>query len=216
MLSSRYIWPAFGLFLLTLIPTALNFYQGLPVAEAGFAVTVPVELAGMRSEASDAKKERISEVFRTGDWIERTYAGQDGSELTLFLARGFDGKVFFHYPEYGVLKKNWSTRVHKLKPVRHGARSIMIHELTLSVEQTATRALYVLLYGKESLGNPYLHTLRFIPRMLLGEREPYFLLFVHDGGGKGNSVSQHAMESLLLAAVDHVLSHSTSGKEGGQ
>ena len=214
MLSSRYLWPALVLFLLALVPTALNFYRGLPVAEPGFASSLPVELARVKSEATTRNKAHISEVFRTGDWIERTYSSPDGSNLTFFLARSFDGKVFFHYPEYGLLRKNWSTRVHNVKSVRHGAQSIAIHELTLSGEQSATQALYVLLYGQESLGNPYLDTLRFIPRMLLGERESYFLLFVHDGGRRGASTSRQAMESLLLDAVDHALNYPASAKEG--
>jgi len=216
MISSRYLWAALVLFLLALIPTALNFYQGLPVAEPGFTSALPVELAQMRSEATTRDKDRIREIFRTDDWLERTYASPSGSGLTLFLARGFDGKIFFHYPEYGLLRRNWSTRVHKVESMRDGAQSIMVHELTLSGQQSATRVLYVLLYGKESLGNPYLDTVRFIPRMLLGERESYFLLFVHDGGIRETSASQGAMESLLLAAVDHILSHYASRKEGGQ
>ena len=143
-------------------------------------------------------------VFRTEDWVERVYTNGSRRKITLFLARGFDGRPFFHFPERGLLKRNWSERTHQLKLLETGEAPIKVHTLHLSGVKANTRARYILLYGKETVGNPYLFLLGRIPWMVVGEREPFVLLFASCSQSGGPHEIEQAMESLLVAALEYI------------
>jgi hypothetical protein len=211
MFSYRYGWTAFVLFLVVLFPTIWSFYRGLPTLTDRVTARLPEELAGMSGTSTNRKGKRMETLFRTEDWIERVYTGNLGQRVTLFVARGFDGRPLFHFPERGLLRRNWFERTHEIRLLRKGHTTVKAHTLRLAGEKVSTRALYILLYDEETIGNPYLFLLGRIPRMLVGEREPFTFLFAHCSEGEGPKEAEQAIESLLMAAMDYLLKQNLGG-----
>lgn len=203
--SSRYAGHAFVLCLLALIPTLFNFYRGVPALTSEIATGLPEELAGLIGTPTDRNRSSIQGAFRTGDWVERVYKDKTGTKVTLFLGRGYDWRPFFHYPEKGLLERNWSQRTHTVKKIKNKNTEIRVHELHLTGEGVDTRASYILLGAHQSIGNPFLFMLRKLPGMLTGSRKPYALIFVHNAGERNDEQSGQVMKSLLIAATDHLL-----------
>jgi hypothetical protein len=204
MTSTRYFLPALLLLLLALVPTVFNFYRGLPVTTTGFAESLPLELGEMAGADTGRRPADVNRIFQTEDWVERVYTDGNSRQIILFLARGYDARPFFHYPEGGVLWWRWSTREHKTKWMDGPSGPVQTNELFLRSPNLTTRALYVFMIGGKPAENPYLSILKQVPRMLMGKREPYHLIFVHESGNPAGKGSDQAMESLLTAALDYV------------
>ncbi len=206
MVSQRYAWPVIALFLMALIPTASNFYRGLPVLTDRVAGSVPLKLAGMKGLPTNRSGRTIQSTFRTDDWVERVYSGNPELKVTLFVARSYDGRPLFHFPERGLLRRNWTRRTHELSLLKSSRAAMKVHVLELAGVRTYTKVYYLLFYGKEAVGNPYLFLLGRIPHMLVGERKPFTFFFAHCTERGDPEGAEKAIESLLIACADHFLS----------
>jgi hypothetical protein len=150
-------------------------------------------------------------MFHTTDWVERLYYDDNpGFKVALFVARSYDGKSLFHFPERGLVRSSWTARTYEIRSLGKSHPPIKIHVLDLTGVKANTKALYILLYGKETVGNPYLFLLGRIPRMLAGERKPFTLLFAHSVVGETAEEAESAMMDLLLAAAEHITAQNSN------
>lgn len=202
MLSPRYALPVLAVFALALLPTVWNFYRCLPVSKDHVTITLHKSLAGWDGQRTDRKARTIVRIFRTTDWVERMYTDKSGRKVTLFAARSYDGRPFIHMPERGILRTDWIKRTHKLRILKKGLDLVKVHSVRLSGKKGNVWVSYILLCGQETIGNPYLFLLRRFPRLLLGEREPFTLIFVYCREEENPENAEQAIESLFFPAVD--------------
>jgi hypothetical protein len=62
------------------------------------------------------------------------------------------------------------------------------------------------------MGNPYLFLLGRIPHMFVGERESFTLIFAHCREGGRPEETTRAMDSLLMAAAEHMINRDAGGR----
>jgi hypothetical protein len=202
MVSPRYALPVLAVFALALLPTVWNFYRCLPVSKDHVTITLHKSLARWDGQCTNRKARTIERIFRTTDWVERVYTDKSGRKVTLFAARSYDGRPFIHMPERGILKTNWSKRTYKLKILKKGLDLVKVHTVRLARKNGNVRVFYILLYGQETVGNPYLFLLGRISLLLLGEREPFTLIFVYCREEGNPENAEQAIESLLFRVLE--------------
>ncbi|MCP4118028.1 MAG: hypothetical protein GY737_22035 [Desulfobacteraceae bacterium] len=203
MNSYKYTWVVLSLLLLALIPTVSGFYKGVPVLTERMVESLPKELAGMKGIATARKGKVIQNGFRTGDWMERIYTDNSGRTVTLFAVRGYDGRPLFHFPERGLLQRNWSERTYVIKTLSDGNVRVKAHVLHLTGTVENKKVFYLLFYGKETVGNPYTFLLSRIPMMLMGDSKPFTFLFAYCTEREKPGDMDPVIKSLLFAAFDY-------------
>ncbi len=197
MISDKYAWHVCFLLSIVLYPTVSNFYMGLPSVKNKISTEIPVVLDGAMGTQTNRNRSSIDSVFSTDDWVEMEYLLDSGETITLFAARGYDGRPFLHFPERGLFKQTWSDRTHTIQRMGGGKQSAMAHYLTLTGAVETKKAIYCLLHGNKTIANPYLYLLGRIPFILFGDRPEFTLLFVSSNDERSDPGMEKVLESLL-------------------
>jgi len=196
MMSPRFAWPAAALLLAALVPTVANVYRSPPPEDpAQLGRELRAELAGYGPPGEGTRDAEWSETyFGTRESVSRTYG-----DLDLFAARTRDAKKLFHFPE---LALSYGRAVTSMRTVRLTAPHEPSAQLLQFVTSRATHvAVYALYCGKDPVTDPYGHLLSELPSLLMGNHEPWTLVYVQ-GSAQADDVAEltRRLEGLLAAA----------------
>lgn len=183
---------------LALTPTVMHSYLGLR-AEDGYTAAVPTTLAGLTSRPTDRQAAWVLRTLDSSDWSERHYRKPGGGDITLFIARSYDGKRLYHHPELAVAYGN---DLRGAGIVRLPNRDAMpIHVLRGPTELGKGLAVYALLYERAFIDNPYVFELRRAGALLFSPRQPVTLLFAHDREAPADAAVEEALATRVLVAA---------------
>jgi hypothetical protein len=193
------------LLVFALIPTINGFYSGLPEITSLKSNQMPTKVDELKGNSTRRSQQNVNSNFKSNDWTERYYTDPSGTRVKLFIARGYDSKPFFHYPENALLNRNWSERYHNIVTWFENKR---VHELVLSGVTENQKAYYVLLYGNKIIGKPYLFFLKQIPNLILSKRQPFTLILVSYSESEDTPDILEDAKKLMLTALKHMRAES--------
>jgi hypothetical protein len=184
---------------LALTPTVMHSYLGLRADDGRTAAAVPTSLSGLTSRPSDRQAAWVLRTLDSSDWSERHYRKPNGGDITLFIARSYDGKRLYHHPELAIayghdLRDGGIVQVQT--PV-----AMTIHTLRGPTELGTGLAVYALLYGREFIDNPYVFELRRAGTLLFRPRQPLTLFFAHDREAPADTAVEEALVTRVLTAA---------------
>jgi hypothetical protein len=164
-------------------------------------------IAGYRATDTQRNPEWAKDVYDSEDWIERTYRGEGGSEMLLFVARSYNLKRLYHHPELGVLHgEDLSRAVTADMP---GSTGIPVHVLRANTGSGV--AVYALLYDDQFVAKPIALQLTTSIQQLVSARKPMTLFLAHDPKAPpGAAVDQLAVMRILTGAIESFLSQPTN------
>ena len=191
MISTRFATPVIALLGITLVPVVIHTYVGMTATDGKSATDVSVSLDGRNGVDTNRRPGWVREQYDATDFIERKY----GSDVTLFVARGYDVKKLYHHPELGVGRgRGYEPAGVKRVPAKSG--SIPVHLLTSS----GGLAGYVLLYDGQFIERPYRFHISQALSLLVKPRQQMTLFFAQ--GGAAASPGDSPMMRVLVAGID--------------
>ena len=199
MISPRYAVPVAVLLGLALVPTVIHSYRGATRDDGLRAGAIADTLDGSASTPTERRSAWVQKNFDTGDWIERTYV-VDGTAVTLFVARGYDAKRFYHHPELAVLRGTQAVAAGVTRTRAHP--DIPIHVLETEQKDRRGIAVYALRYDDRYIDNPLLFQLRTSLELLVSGRKPLTLFMASALAGSRDTLDEAPAVRLLLAAID--------------
>jgi hypothetical protein len=196
MISSRSLAATAALLALALVPTVVHTYVGITATDGRTSGAVAHHLDGVEGVDTKRSVGWVTQYFGTEDFVERRY----GTDVTLFVARGYDAKRMYHHPELALAYGRSYDSVN-IAHVSSSAKSVPVYMLT----GQGGLACYALLYNDEFVEKPLQFQARQAFSMLFSPRRQMTLFFAR------GSTSSDAIESpavrILLAAVESFLAH---------
>jgi hypothetical protein len=196
MISTRFL-PALCVIVgLTLIPTLIHSYSDSTVHDGRSTAIIPETLAGYIGRPSDRNATWGQRRFRSDDWTERIYRNAS-DEVKLSVIRSYDAKALYHHPELAVsYGPSYTTTEVRRFPVRPDVPVHVLHT------DSATLAMYALLYDERFVDDPIRFQLRTAGELLVSGRKPMTLFFLTD---ERASADVEALPSigLFFEAINH-------------
>jgi hypothetical protein len=199
MISTRYGIPVAVLLALALVPTVIHSYRGATVTDGLTTASVAVVLDGMRSSPTPRRAGWVKNHLASEDWFERVYR-VGNQDVTLFVARSYDGKRLYHHPELALLR---GVETSPAGVARSTARpDVPLHVLTTAKGAGKGIGVYALLYDGRFIENPITFQLRTSAELLFSGRKPLTLFMASDLTGRTDRIDDAAATRVLLAAIE--------------
>ena len=174
MISTRFLPALCVLVGLTLVPTLIHSYSDSTVHDGRSTTVIPETLAGYIGRASERNPTWGQRRFRSDDWTERIYRNAN-DEVKLSVIRSYDAKALYHHPELAVsYGPSYTTTEVRRFPVRPDVPVHVLHT------DSATLAMYALLYDDRFVDDPIRFQLRTAGELLFSGRKPMTLFFLTD------------------------------------
>ena len=198
MTNDRLATVAAVLIALALTPTVMHSYLGLRTDD-GYTAAVPTTLAGLTSRPSDRQAAWVLRTLDSSHCSERHYRKPAGGDITLFIARSYDGKRLYHHPELAIayghdLRDGGTVRLQT-------PADMTVRVLRGPTELGTGLAVYALLYEREFIDNPYVFELRRAGALLFSPRQPLTLFFAHDREAPSDAAVEEALATRVLVAA---------------
>ena len=194
MISSRSLAATAALLALALIPTVVHTYVGITATDGRTSGAVAHQLKGVEGVDTQRSAGWVTQYFGTEDFIERRY----GTDVTLFVARGYDPKRLYHHPELALAYGRSYDSVN-IVHVSSPAKSVPVHVLT----GPGGLACYALLYDDEFVEKPLQFQAKQAISMLFSPRRQMTLFFARESASADPNESPAVR--ILLAAVESFL-----------
>jgi hypothetical protein len=180
------------------VPTVVNSYVGRKVVEAPPVVEqLPTSLEGYSSTPTGRRPNAVRREFDTDDWVERSYSRSGDDSVQLMVARSYDMKRLYHHPELALSERDYPEE--RLVEAGGAAGPVVLHVLEGDPDGLV---VYALLYGRETVGNPYVFQLKVVPEAMLTGRRPLTLVFAEQTGpSRGRAVEETPAFALVRAAL---------------
>jgi hypothetical protein len=203
MISLRYITQTCVLVSFALVPTVLHTYVGFTAPDGRTTAQVASALEGTGGTDTGRDTAWVQHYFHTEDFFERRYVR---TGVTLFVARGFDAKAFYHHPELGLAYGRPFTSTEVVQ-VAGRSGSVVLHVLRGSDDL----ACYALLYGDQFVASPWRFEARRAIAMLVSPQREMSLFFAH--GPAASDANDSPVTRIVLTAVDNFRAPATSHSE---
>jgi hypothetical protein len=182
--SSRYVPHLLVLLLLAAIPSYLHHTNRLDADDCERPdQLLASDLAPPGRAAADARRLRgFDSSFGTGNWAVGSLASEMG-EIETVVARAFDPKVVYHWPEGRILPGVRAQARGREEVDGRGGTVLPVHRIFFQdaapPDARAILAGYLLVYESRPVSNPYLAQILSAPLQLVRGRRPMWLFFVH-------------------------------------
>jgi hypothetical protein len=194
MTSARYALPVALVLFLALIPTVIHNYLGLKSDDGLSVKNIKSELGNFNSEPTNRQPSWGEETFGSEDWIERTYTGEQGKSLRLFVGRSYDHKRLYHHPE---LALSYAKDLRSEGQIRlPGQPEIPVNLLRNNMRPNM--AAFALLYDGIFIDNPISHQIRDSLKQLFSARKPMTLFYIVDDNAPKTTEFIQSPAALLL------------------
>jgi hypothetical protein len=203
--SARYIPHIAALALVAAVPTVLHSLGRFDVQDCAAPEAI---LAPPGPEVSPSDRKRFDRNWGAGNWTAGSLPGgedgEGGQRLEYVIARSFDPKAVYHWPESRVV---WDVR-----PEQRGVERIEADGVRLPVHRAYYEAVdgsrretlvvaYLLVYHARPVGNPYLAQILSGPQQVVSGRRPMWLYLVHGRMGERERPAAEERAHAWLASA---------------
>jgi hypothetical protein len=181
--STRYVPHIVALIVLAAVPTLLHATGRFDVDDCGAsALLLAPPPAAEQALLTTQERRRFDQFWGAGNWVSGSLPHNGaGGRLSYVIARAFDPKTVYHWPEARVLPGT--------RPVGHGSEDASFDGVQLPVHRafydpdvaSASRPVvaYLLVYGGRPVRNPYLAQVLSGPLQVVRGRHPMWLYIVY-------------------------------------
>ena len=195
MISARYAWPTTLVLLVAFVPTVIHVYpEPEPLPSGAIDRVLPENLGGFRYVTKGERSAAwVKEAFAADDFVSRSYSSPSGivDGLRIFVARSYDAKKLFHFPEIALSRGRSSTLV-RLIEIETDAGILPARLIEFQAGGDVHRAAYALLYGDRPMLHPIPFLFDLVPELFVGRREPTTLIYVQGSTDPGNEAALEA------------------------
>jgi hypothetical protein len=191
MMSTRYLPVVAVLLAVALVPTVVHTYAGVTASDGKSSGLVAMRLDGVDGIATNRSPGWVADNFGTTDFIERRY----GTDVTLFVARGYDPKRLYHHPELGLA---WGHSFDSASVLKVQSASVDIPLHTLSGDSDF--AAYALLYDDKFIENPMSFQIENAVQALFRPQRPMTLFFAR--GRATSDPLRSPVVRILVSAIE--------------
>ena len=177
--STRYVPHIVALVVIAAIPTLLHSLGRFDVDDCAAPEQLLAE-PGPTFSAADRKRFDMS--WGAGNWSAGQLPGGGERDLSYVVARSFDPKAVYHWPESRVV---WDVRPEQrgVEQVQSEGMRIPVHRAYYEADGSAQReslvVAYLLVYHSRPVSNPYLAQILSGPVQVLTGRRPMWLFLVY-------------------------------------
>lgn len=207
-LSTRYVPHIVALVVIATIPTLLHSLGRFDVDDCAAPELLLAPPARDRAPfLTTGERRRFDSFWGAGNWSAGTLpAAASGGRLSYLIARSFDPKAVYHWPE---------ARVISVRPGKRGLEEVESQGVRLPVHRAyyepdgrsadVALAAYLLIYDSRPVVNPYLAQILSGPRQVVTGRHPMWLFIVYGtvGEPERRDAEQRAHEWLASAWESH-------------
>jgi hypothetical protein len=200
--STRFVPHIVALVVLAGIPTVLHSLGRFDVEDCA----APTELLATPGPdqapmLSTAERQRFDGFWGAGNWSAGTLppTHDGGARLQYVIARSYDPKAVYHWPE---------TRVEEARPIARGLEDvegpgerIPVHRAFYEGAAAPMMIAYLLVYDSEAIANPYLAQILSGPRQVVMGRRPMWLFMVYGKVDESRRADAEARAREWLAAA---------------
>lgn len=202
--STRYVPHIVTLLVLAAIPTLLHATGRFDVDDcAASALLLAPPPSSERALLSTQERIRFDRFWGAGNWVAGSLPDDGtGGRLSWVIARSYDPKTVYHWPETRVLPGRASG--HAREEASFDGVRIPVHRAFYEPDgQTATRAVvaYLLVYGGRPVRNPYLAQILSGPLQVVRGRRPMWLYIVYGKVGEARRVEAEQRAHAWLASA---------------
>jgi hypothetical protein len=204
-LSTRYVPHILVLVVIAAIPTLLHSLGRFDVEDcASPTALLPPPAPDRAPLGSAVERQRFDRSWGEGNWSTGTLPGGPVGGLSYVIARSFDPKAVYHWPESRV--------VSEVRPFERGLEEvesqgvrIPVHRAYYEPEGVPPRGFvvvaYLLVYHSRPVANPYLEQILSAPRQVVTGRRPMWLFLVHGRVGVPQRREAEARATEWLASA---------------
>ncbi len=195
MISARYAWPTTLVLLVAFVPTVIHVYpEPEPLPSGAIDRVLPENLSGFRYVTKGERSAAwVKETFAADDFVSRSYSSPSGivDGLRIFVARSYDAKKLFHFPEIALSRGRSSADV-RLIEIETDAGILPARLIEFQAGDAVHRVAYALLYGERPMLHPIPFLIARVPELYVGRREPTTLIYVQGSTDPGNEAALEA------------------------
>jgi hypothetical protein len=201
--STRYVPHILVLMLIAGIPTLLHSLGRFDVEDcANPAVLLAPPDPGPAALPPAVEGERFDRSWGEGNWTAGALPrGGPAAPLTYVIARSFDPKAIYHWPESRVISEVRPIE-RRLEDVEGDGARIPLHRAYYEPDGVRRRVVaYLLVYHSRPVANPYLAQILSAPRQVVTGRRPMWMFFVHGQAAPSRMVETERVAREWLAGA---------------